>query len=47
MFGRASTAALAVLCLVGAAAFAQQQTAAPATSVLFENVRIFDGKSAG
>jgi imidazolonepropionase-like amidohydrolase len=46
MFGRASTVALAVLCLAGAAAFAQQQAAAPATSILFENVRIFDGKSA-
>lgn len=45
MFGRASTIALAVLCLFDIAAVAQQQTVAPATSVLFEKVRIFDGKS--
>lgn len=46
MFGGAPTAALALLFLIGTAAFAQPQTDAPATSVLFENVRIFDGKSA-
>jgi imidazolonepropionase-like amidohydrolase len=34
-----------VLCLVGATAFAQPQSLEPSTAILFENVRIFDGKS--
>jgi imidazolonepropionase-like amidohydrolase len=34
-----------VLCLVGATAFAQPQSVEPSTPILFENVRIFDGKS--
>jgi imidazolonepropionase-like amidohydrolase len=45
MFARTFTAAIAVLCLVDLAAFAQPQSAAPSTITLFENVRIFDGKS--
>src|SRR6476620_8936003 len=35
----------AVLCLVGATASAQPRSVEPSTLVLFENVRIFDGKS--
>jgi imidazolonepropionase-like amidohydrolase len=46
MFARASTVALAVFCLVDVTAFAQSQSAAPIAITLFENVRIFDGKSA-
>jgi imidazolonepropionase-like amidohydrolase len=34
-----------VLCLAGATAFAQPQLVEPSTLTLFENVRIFDGKS--
>ena len=34
-----------MLCLVPLTAFAQPQSAAPPTIILFENVRIFDGKS--
>jgi imidazolonepropionase-like amidohydrolase len=45
MFARTSTVAVAVLCLVDLTAFAQPQSAAPPTTILFENVRIFDGKS--
>jgi imidazolonepropionase-like amidohydrolase len=45
MFARASTVAIAVLCLVDVTAFAQSQSADPTTLILFENVRIFDGKS--
>jgi imidazolonepropionase-like amidohydrolase len=43
MFGRGSTVAIAVLCLVDVAAFAQSLSAEP--TILFENVRIFDGKN--
>jgi len=46
MFARALSVVAAVACFVGTAAFGQSQTAAPVSSVLFENVRIFDGKSA-
>src|SRR5262245_18808831 len=46
MFTRASAVAIAVACLVNVTAFAQPQSASPYTSILFENVRIFDGKSA-
>jgi imidazolonepropionase-like amidohydrolase len=42
---RAFRAATAVPCIFGAAAFAQPQSAEPTSPVLFENVRIFDGKS--
>jgi imidazolonepropionase-like amidohydrolase len=45
MFARTSTVAVAVLCLAGATAFAQPQPVEPFTLILFENVRIFDGKS--
>jgi imidazolonepropionase-like amidohydrolase len=45
MFARTSTVVSAVLCLVGATAFAQPQPVEPFTIILFENVRIFDGKS--
>ena len=45
MFARTSTVVVAVLWLVGATAFAQPQSAEPSTLILFENVRIFDGKS--
>jgi imidazolonepropionase-like amidohydrolase len=45
MFARTSTVVSAVLCLVGATAFAQPQSLEPSTAILFENVRIFDGKS--
>ena len=45
MFARTSTVVSAVLCLVGATAFAQPQSVEPSTAILFENVRIFDGKS--
>jgi imidazolonepropionase-like amidohydrolase len=44
MLVRASTVAVAVLCLVDLTAFAQPQSAEPST-IVFENVRIFDGKS--
>jgi imidazolonepropionase-like amidohydrolase len=43
MFARASTLAIAALCLVDVAALAQSPSAEP--TILFENVRIFDGKS--
>ena len=45
MFARAVTVLIAVLCLVNVSAFAQPQSAAPSSLILFENVRIFDGKS--
>src|SRR5262245_54826171 len=45
MFARTSTVMSAVLCLVGATAFAQPQFIDSPTLILFENVRIFDGKS--
>jgi imidazolonepropionase-like amidohydrolase len=45
MFARTSTIVSAVLCIVGATAFAQPQSVEPSTLILFENVRIFDGKS--
>ena len=45
MFIRTSTVVSAVLCIVGATAFAQPQSVEPSTLILFENVRIFDGKS--
>jgi imidazolonepropionase-like amidohydrolase len=45
MFARTSTVVVAVLCLVGTTAFAQPQSAEPSNVILFENVRIFDGKS--
>jgi imidazolonepropionase-like amidohydrolase len=44
MFARISTVVSGMLCLVGATAFAQPQSVEPST-ILFENVRIFDGKS--
>jgi imidazolonepropionase-like amidohydrolase len=45
MFARMSTVGVAVLCLVDVTAFAQPQPTEPPTIILFENVRIFDGKS--
>ncbi|MBX9840733.1 MAG: amidohydrolase family protein [Xanthobacteraceae bacterium] len=45
MFGRASAVAMGVLCLAGMTAFAQSQSAPPPAMTLFENVRIFDGRS--
>jgi len=45
MLARISIVASAVLCLVGGTAFAQPQFVEPSTLTLFENVRIFDGKS--
>jgi imidazolonepropionase-like amidohydrolase len=45
MFARTFTVVVAVLCLVGTTAFAQPQSAEPSSVILFENVRIFDGKS--
>jgi imidazolonepropionase-like amidohydrolase len=45
MFARSSFLVSAVLCLVGATAFAQPRPVEPSTLVLFENVRIFNGKS--
>lgn len=45
MFARASIVVVAALWLVGATACAQSQSAEPSTVILFENVRIFDGKS--
>jgi imidazolonepropionase-like amidohydrolase len=44
MFARISTVVSGMLCLVCATAFAQPQSVEPST-ILFENVRIFDGKS--
>ena len=45
MLARTCCFAVAVLCLVGTTAFAQTQSDEPSTAILFENVRIFDGKS--
>src|SRR5262245_64267227 len=45
MFVRTFAVAFAVLCLVDVTAFAQPQSAEPPAVILFENVRIFDGKS--
>ena len=45
MMARASTVAIAVLCLVNTTVFAQSQSAKPTSVILFENVHIFDGKS--
>jgi len=45
MFTRAVTVLIAVLCLADVSAFAQPQSAGPSGAILFENVRIFDGKS--
>ena len=45
MLARTSTVVSAVLCLAGATASAQPQPVEPSTLILFENVRIFDGKS--
>jgi imidazolonepropionase-like amidohydrolase len=46
MCARTFAVAVAVLCLVGTGtSFAQPQSDEPPTVVLFENVRIFDGKS--
>jgi imidazolonepropionase-like amidohydrolase len=45
MFARAITVLIAVLCLADVSAFAQPQSAEPSSLILFENVRIFDGKS--
>ena len=45
MFARAVTVLVAVLCLADVSAFAQPQSAGPSSLILFENVRIFDGKS--
>jgi imidazolonepropionase-like amidohydrolase len=45
MFTRIFMVVIAVLCLFESAAFAQPQSGGPSTLTLFENVRIFDGKS--
>jgi imidazolonepropionase-like amidohydrolase len=45
MLARTSIVASAVLSLVGATGFAQPQFVEQSTLILFENVRIFDGKS--
>jgi imidazolonepropionase-like amidohydrolase len=45
MLARTCCVAVAVLCVVGTTAFAQTQSDEPSTAILFENVRIFDGKS--
>ena len=45
MFVRTFMVVAAVLCLFGTAVFAQPQSAEPSTLILFENVRIFNGKS--
>ena len=45
MIARAVAALIAMLCLADVSAFAQPQSAAPSSVILFENVRIFDGKS--
>ena len=45
MFARAVAVLIAMLCLADVSAFAQPQSAAPSSVILFENVRIFDGKS--
>ena len=45
MFVRICVAMAAVLCSAGATAFGQPQSAPASPAILFENVRIFDGKS--
>jgi imidazolonepropionase-like amidohydrolase len=45
MLARVVSVLIAVLCVADVGAFAQSQSAAPASVILFENVRIFDGKS--
>jgi imidazolonepropionase-like amidohydrolase len=45
MFVRVVPVLIAVLCLADVGAFAQAQSAGPSSLILFENVRIFDGKS--
>ena len=45
MFARIFPVLVAVLCIFGTTVFAQPQSAEPFTVILFENVRIFDGKS--
>jgi imidazolonepropionase-like amidohydrolase len=45
MVARAVTVLIAVLCLADISAFAQPRPAEPSSLILFENVRIFDGKS--
>ena len=45
MFIRISVAMVVMLCPAGASALAQSQSADPSPLVLFENVRIFDGKN--
>src|SRR5688500_19156382 len=45
MFARAVAVLGAVLCLADVSAFAQPQSSGPSSAILFENVRIFDGKS--
>jgi imidazolonepropionase-like amidohydrolase len=45
MSARTFAVAVSVLCLAGTFALAQPQSSEPPTLILFENVRIFDGKS--
>jgi imidazolonepropionase-like amidohydrolase len=45
MLARTSSVVVAALCLLDVTAFAQSRSAEPPTAILFENVRIFDGKS--
>lgn len=45
MLARTAAALIAVFCFADVSAFAQPQSAGPANDILFENVRIFDGKS--
>jgi imidazolonepropionase-like amidohydrolase len=45
MLARVVSVLIAVLCVADVGAFAQSQSAAPASVILFENVHIFDGKS--
>ncbi|HLM12714.1 MAG TPA: amidohydrolase family protein, partial [Reyranella sp.] len=44
MIARTVAALIAMLCLADVSAFAQPQSSAPSGILLFENVRIFDGK---
>ena len=45
MFARIFPVLVVVLCIFGTTVFAQPQSAEPFIDILFENVRIFDGKS--
>jgi imidazolonepropionase-like amidohydrolase len=45
MFARAAAVLITALCLADVSAFAQPKSAEPPSLILFENVRIFDGKS--